>query len=459
MNPRSLRFILLILVFALVVVGSGCGGPSAAERAANSPVTLTVWRVFDDSDTFSSLMSSYSAIHPNVSFSYRELRYDEFEDELIRAFAEGTGPDIFSVHNTWIGEYESLISPMPDSVSIPYCETRGTIKKETVCTIQEEPTISQRTLKNDYVDVVAEDVIRSYRASEKDESEDRIFGLPLGVDTLALYFNRDLLNAAGIPETPGTWEEFQEQVATLTSIGSDDEIKQSGAAMGSSHNVERSFDILSILMMQNGTQMTDSRNRATFGGDVDGVFYGGQAVKFYTDFANPLKQVYTWNEDMDDSFDVFVNGGTAFFFGYSYHYDLIMASNEKMNLGIAPLPQIDDGKTVNYANYWIETVAKSSDDDEWAWDFIEFAVSEDRVDSHLSAANKPTALRSLINDQLEDDILSIFSSQTLTSESWYRGDDAAIAEEAFLDLIDAFLAGDDQEAALKDAQNKVNQTL
>ncbi len=457
MNLRSFRLILLVLVFALVT--SGCGGPSAAERAANTSVTLSVWRVFDDDETFDTLMRSYQSIHPNVSFEYREMRFDEYEDELIRAFAEGTGPDIFSVHNTWLGGYESLISPMPDSVSIPYCETRGSIKKETVCTIQEEPTISQRTLKNDFVDVVAEDVIRSYKATSKSEAEDRIFGLPMGVDTLALFYNRDLLNAAGLPEPAYDWTQFQEHVTALTTLGSDEEIKQSGAAIGTSQNVERAFDIISVLMMQNGTTMTDSRGRATFGNDVDGEYFAGQATRFYTDFANPLKQVYTWNEDMEDSFDAFTSGATAYFFGYSYHHDLIMTANEKMNLGIAPLPQIDGGKTVNYANYWVETVAKSTDHEDWAWDFIEFAASADRVDSYLSTAKKPTALRALINDQVDDEVLSVFAGQTLTAESWYKGDEVAVVEEALLDLINAFLAGEEQERALKDAQNKVNQTL
>lgn len=457
MKRTSLRITLAAL--ALALVGAGCGGPSAAEIAANTPVTLDVWRVFDNDETFASIMGSYQAIHPNVSFNYRELRFDEFEDELIRALAEGDGPDIFSIHNTWIGEYESLIAPLPSSVDIPYCETRGTIKKETVCVLQQEPTLSERALKNDFVDVVAGDVLREYRPTSRSDAEDRIFGIPLAVDSLALFYNKDLLNAAGIPEPPSTWTEFQEHVTELTRVGSDDQILQAGAAMGTSQNVERAFDILSVLMMQNGSEMADSRGRIIFAtGDDDGLL-AAQAVTFYTDFANPLKAVYSWNEDMEDSFDLFASGEVAFFLGYSYHHDFIRAANEKINLGIAPLPQIDGGKTVNYANYWIETVSKSSDHQDWAWDFIEFAASEDRVGSYLSAAKKPTALRSLINTQIEDEVLSIFAGQTLTADNWYRGSDASIAEEAFLDLIDDFLEGGDWERALKDAQNKVNQSL
>jgi maltose-binding protein MalE len=162
---------------------------------------------------------------------------------------------------------------------------------------------------------------------------------------------------------------------------------------------------------------------------------------------------------MPDSFDAFTAGNDAFFFGYSYHHDLIRATNAKLNFAIAPLPQIEGGKTVNYANYWVEAVAKSTDAGDWAWDFVQFAASEKQATSYLASARKPAALRSLINTQLEDETLSVFAGQTLTAQSWYRGRDAGVAEEAFLDLIDAFLAGDEQERALKDAQNKVNQNL
>lgn len=455
----SFRSFVFPLLIVLILTGQGCGGSSTAQTLATTPVTLTVWRVFDDDSTFTQIMNNYRALHPNVSFDYRELRYDEYQDELIRAFAEGEGPDIFSLHNTWIGAYESLIQPMPDSLTIPYSETRGTIKKETVYTVQEEPTLSQRALKNSYVDVVVADVLRSYKPNARAQAEDRIFGLPMGMDSLALFYNRDLLNAASIPEPPGTWTQFQEQVSQLTQINANDTIIQAGAAIGTSENIERSFDILSILMMQNGTQMTDSRGRATFAQETEAGFLGGEATRFYTDFANPLKAVYTWNEDMPDSFDAFTSGNTAFFFGYSYHYPFIQTANPKLNVGIASLPQIDGGRTVNFANYWVETVAKSTDAGDWAWDFVQFATSEDQVQSYLDTAKKPAALRSLINTQLEDEILSVFAGQTLTADSWYRGNDATVAEEAFLDLIDAFLSGAEQERALKDAQNKVNQSL
>ncbi|MEK7615457.1 MAG: extracellular solute-binding protein [Patescibacteria group bacterium] len=452
---KPLALLLLVTVF----LGAGCGGPSKAQTAATKPVSIKIWRTFDSNESFGEIMAAYQAVHRNVSFEYRQLRTEEYKDELLHAFAEGKGPDIFSIHNTWIGEYENLIQPMPKSVQIGYSETRGSIKKETVYVLKEEPTMSMRTLKSDFVDVVTHDVVRFYKANELTEAKESIFALPLSVDTLALYYNKDLLNAANIPEPPTTWTQFQEQVPKLTRIGQKDNVIQSGAAIGTSKNVERASDILNLLMLQNGVKLANDNGISTFTSKESGGDLAEDAVRFYTDFANPLKQVYTWNGQEPNSFEAFANGKTAFFFGYSYHAPLLKARSPKLNWAITPMPQIEGGKTVNYANYWVETVAKSSDVSDWAWDFIQFATSKDRVTSYLKKAQKPPARRALINDQLEDETLSTFASQTLTAQSWYLGKNAQVAEQAFLDLIDQALKGEDILVGLSKTEVKVNQTL
>jgi multiple sugar transport system substrate-binding protein len=452
---RNLSLFLIPLVF----LGAGCSGSSQAQQLATKPVVLKIWSVFDDEKALKELMSAYQATHPNVSFEYKELRIDEYEDELLHAFAKGEGPDIYAVHNTWLGEYESLIEPLPSSLTIPYSETRGSIKKEKVYTIKQEPTISQRALKTNYIDIVAQDVIREYQPNAKEAAKEQIFGLPLSVDTLALYYNKDILNAASIAQPPTNWTQFQDAVTKLTRISANDTLLQSGAAIGTSKNTERAFDILSLLMMQNGTQMTDGRGHAIFAQENNETSPAGEAVRFYTDFANPQKAVYSWNEDQTGSFDAFVNGNAAFFLGYSYHNPLIRAANSKLNYAIAPVPQIENGRTVNFANYWVQTVAKSTKNKDWAWDFVQFCADKEQVAKYLETAQKPTALRSLINTQIEDEVLSIFVGQSLTAQSWYKGKDAQAAEEAFLDLIDDFLRGNDPQNSLREAQNKLNQTL
>lgn len=452
------------IFFILILTGQGCFGGGGGNATAQKSVELNIWRVFDDDDTFDGIIAAYRASHPNVKINYRELRFNEYEKELVSAFAEDRAPDIFSIHNNKIGEFQSLMLPMPATVTITQQEQRGTVRKEVVVVTTEKKTISQRELKQRFVEQVPKDVIRSYQPNVKIDAEERIFGLPLSVDTLAMFYNKDLLNAAGIATPPTSWTDLQEAVIALTTYDESGEVLQSGAAMGESDNVERSTDILSLLMMQNGTEMTDERGRITFNqipavlDDLD-IVPGIDATVFYTDFANPTKQVYTWNDSFPSSFEAFANGDTAFFFGYSYHIPLLRTTAPKLNFDIASVPQINGGREVNYANYWVEAVSKDTENPDWAWDFLQFATHEDNVPSYLTEANKPTALRSLISTQLDDEDLAVFAKQTLTAESWYLGIDANAMEEAMRNLIDDILAGPEKLIdPLNNAARKVSQT-
>lgn len=450
-----------VLGSVLITTGIGCGSSESASSLED--VTLKFWSVFDNESAYRDIISSYTTLHPNVKVEYKKLRADEYSDELVRALAEGEGPDVFAVHNDTVEEYKNLMVPMPTSTKITYLETQGTLRKATVVVERETPTMSQKTLKSSFVDAVAEDVIRDYQPDPKVEATERVFGLPMSVDTLGLFSNKDLLNAAGIAAVPTTWEELQDDVIKLTQTDSAGNITQSGAAIGTSDNVERAPDILAALMMQNGTNMTDERGRVAFhtipDGTPDNVFPGLDAVNFYTDFANPTKEVYTWNNDFADSFEAFANGETAFFFGYSYHVPLFRTASPKLNFATSKLPQISGGREVNYANYWVNSVSKDTENVDWAWDFVAFMADADNVTPYLDETKKPPALRSLINGTLADEDVGTFAEQLLTAKSWYHGNDVAAMEQAMNDFIDAVLAGpEDIESTIEQAARVVAQT-
>jgi len=460
---KKLRtFIILPVVF--VLMGQGCTkAPSATITNAKKPVTINWWTVYDDSDAIQPVISAYRAMHPNVDIEIKVLRQSEYETTLINALAEDRGPDIFSLHNTWIEKYQNKLSPIPDSITVPFTTTQGTIKKEQVTELRTKPGFSVKDLKSQFIDQVASDVVLNVPSdTQPSVAKDRIFALPIAGDSLAMYYNKDLLNAAGIPEPPVYWDDFQKIIPKLTKQNTQGNIVQSGAALGTANNVERYSDILSVLMMQNGTVMNNG-DQVSFqktppelsGRDTAPA---ESALTFYTDFANPAKEVYTWNDKMPDSLQAFASGQTAFFFGYAYQLSQINAQAPKLNLGIAKLPQIRDNPEVNFANYWVEGVSKKSTSQNWDWDFLQFAAGADQAAKYLSAAERPTALRALIQKQTEDINLSVFASQMLTAKSWYRGKSDADCEQAFSDMIYAALNGADVHTAVANAANRVMET-
>lgn len=464
MKHLNIAIIALMTISLVVLPGLGCRGGSKQAKEGLKQVDLTYWRVFDGSDTFDTIINDYRKIHPNVRIDYKKLRFEEYQNELVRAFAEDRGPDIFSVNNTWMKGYLPLIEPMPDSVRLTYSELQGTLKKESVVVVRSEPTMSMRTLSDDFVAVVPDYVV--YPDGVEGSTKNKIYGLPLSVDTLALYYNKDILDAAGIPQPAGTWEEFQKQVIELTTYDAKSNVAQSGAAIGYGSNVERASDIISLLMMQSGTTMTDSRGAARFAevpsGESRQSLPAIEATRFYTDFANPTKEVYTWDASFPNSFDAFSAGQTAFFFGYSYHLPLLKARSSKLNFAVSAMPQIstDDRAKVNYANFWIETVSKKTENVDWAWDFLQFAAKKQNVKSYLEKAGKPTALRSLVVEQRDNFDLSVFVDQVLSAQAWYNGNDATSAENAMRKMLDDIVKGTSEIGeALNTTQQLVNQTI
>lgn len=463
MNFKNLFPIFLLFTF-LITVGPICKGTSEKVRQAMQPVNLVYWRVFDDEDSMEEIFTAYKILHPNISITYRKFRFEEYEKKLLDALAEDRGPDIFSIPNTWVKEYEAKILPMPKTTTLPYQKVVGTIKKETVIELATKPTMSLRALKNDFIDQVYKDVVLKHQDNPEVAVEEKIFAVPLYSDNLALFYNKDILNANGVPEAPRTWNEFLEQVKKITKIDKDGKILQSAAAIGTGYNIERSSDILSLIMMQTGTVLADEAGRAFFAKIPKNLSLevppGETALGFYTDFASPYKDAYTWNQEMPSSLEAFTTGQTAFFFGYAYHISQIRAKTPKLNFGIAKVPQAEGGQEVNFANYWAETVSKKTKAPNEAWDFLQFATNAENAQKYLTKTKKPTALRSLISSQVEDLDLAVFASQALTSKSWYHGMDAKATERAMEEMIERVVMGSQTiKEAINWGQERVNQTM
>jgi len=459
------KLLILSILAALTLSGALCKTVSPAVTEASKPVQLSYWRVFDDSDAFTDIISEYNKIHPNVSITYRKLTYDEFEQKLLQALAEDRGPDIFSIHNTWMGGYQAKLLPLPASITLPYRTIQGTIKKDVIWEMQTKKSLAIKDVKSQFVDQVASDVVMPAVDEKTGATTDKIYGLPLSLDTLTLFYNKELLNAAGIPEPAKDWQTLQDHVKKLTKQDAQGNITQAGAALGAANNIDRSTDILSVLMMQNGAQMTDDSGRATFNLVPEGLAGrtlppGIEALTFYTDFASPQKEVYTWNETLPNSLDAFIQGKVAYMFSYAYNLPSIKARAPKLNFGVAKLPQISGNKEINFANYWVEVVSKKTAHPNEAWDFVQFAAGADMAQKYLNKTDKPTALRSLIQKQSEDIELFPFVSQVLTAKSWYKGKNALAVEQALKDMITSVISGAKVAAeAINLGVQKVNQTL
>ncbi len=449
-------FPLLLVLGLLVTLGVGCRN-SSRSVASLPEVPLEYWTVWDEPGDYNAIIAAYEAKHPNVHLTVRKIPFENFRQELVDAWAQGAGPDLFSMPNNAVGSFAEFSTPLPAALTLPALTVSTGCRKETRIVDQTVTTPVPEKLDEAFLPVVADDVLRN----------NQIYALPMAADTLGLYYNKDLLNAAKIVAPPKTWSEFADLVDASKSTLTREEngtLLQSGAALGTADNINRAADILAALMLQSGAQMTDaSGTRVTFqqaSGTEEGYNPGLSALQFYTAFANPGLVSYSWNETQPEAQEAFAAGKVAFFIGYSYQLDAIRRQNPALNVGIAPLPQISlDGPQTNFANYWVTGVAKQSAHPHEAWDFVLFATNGEQTPSYLNATKRLTALRQYIPGQKQELDLGVFADQLLIAKSWYHGLDAAATEEAMLQMIRDVHTGVPAEQALQTAAQKVQQTL
>ncbi|HZZ99177.1 MAG TPA: sugar ABC transporter substrate-binding protein [Candidatus Paceibacterota bacterium] len=409
LNSKALTYILVgiigvgvLLTFVLILRNVSLSG--------GNQVTLNFLGVYDPQSDFTKVIHDFESQNPGVTINYHEATYDQYEQNLVNSLAAGNAPDIFMIHNTWLPKHGDKLAPMPDD--IPNVATGKDY------TIQD--------FKSDFVDDAYSDLVY----------QDQVYAMPLYVDTLALFYNKDLFNSAGITQPPRTWSEVNTDVPLLTKFDSRNNISQAAISLGTSQNINRSTDILMDMMIQSGTQMTDDDHRAaTFDQMVGGQPVGQLALQYYTNFANASNVDYTWNASQPYSIDAFSQGTVAMMLGYAHDTQVIRSKAPRLNFAIAPMPQSSLDSIQNFANYWAVAVSKNSPNQEMAWKFIQYLTSKEGATSYLNAAARPAARRDLIDLQRSDPDLGVFAIQALTAKSWFEADNNAI-DTIFASMID-----------------------
>lgn len=384
-----------------------------------------MWGVFDDADTMEPLLRAFESApkRSRVRVEYRKISPpDQYEEILSTALREGRGPDIFLLHSSWIPRWERTLLPAPTDI------------------------VPLRAVREEFVDTVAQDLV----------SNGRVLALPLFVDSLALYYNKDLLNAAGVARPPRTWNEVHDVVRRTVRFNPNEpgQIDQHGIAVGTGRNVNRAPDILSTLFLQNGAVFHDASGAIAFGDDER----ARQALRFLTDFANPAKDVYTWQPASDYSIDAFAEGEAAMMLNYSYHRPTVRAKNPRLNFSIAPFPQLDGGSAqdrATYASYWAFAVSRQSPSAQAAWDFVRFLTAEVSAREYAKQSGYPPARRDLIDALKQDPAIGVFAEQALSARTWSQPDNRVV-DRVFTEMLDDVVVGRDTvETALRRAAEQI----
>lgn len=413
--------IIIGLIFAFIF---GRQAPEEGQLKGD----ILMWGVFDDSDVIQKFISQFQTAYPGVKITYQKKLIDSYEKDLVNALAAGKGPDIFYIHNTWLPKHIDKLSPIPKNY------------------------LTTSNFKDVFVDVAYDDFIL----------ENEIYALPLYADTLALFYNKDIFNTVGIANPPSTWEGLLAMVPSLTQKDESGNILRSAIAMGTAKNINRPTDILSLLMLQSGTKIFDKETQRT--GFAQKFSKGGatfpsgeQALEFYTNFANPKKSVYTWNNQLPYSIDAFSESKVAMMLNYSYQIANLRLKSPHLRFDVSLMPQPRGAQqTVNFANYWGMAVSKTSKSSDLAWIFSYYMTDKAQAEEYLNLTLKPTARRDLVDVQRQaSKEMGIFAQQSLSAYSWSQPDNVVV-EKIFEDMIESAVSGLPIQKALETAADKID---
>ena len=189
--------------------------------------------------------------------------------------------------------------------------------------------------------------------------DDTLYGVPFGCNCLALYYNEDMFETAGITEAPTTWDELKEAAEKLTS----DNV--TGLAFCSVQNEEGTFNFVPWLWSTGATSYEiNSEN-------------GIRALSFVKDLIDSgvmSKECINWTQG--DVMNQFISGNVAMMINGPWQIPTMREEAPELNYNVALIPMdAEYASVIGGENYAVV----SGGNEDGALDFLTYATQEEQV--------------------------------------------------------------------------------
>ncbi len=433
-NPQSLpsqpllkKIIKLVFgVLAVIFLGFVIFGlvvPILHKKPKSEKTTLLYWGLWEDSKVMQPIISDFERQYPNITVNFVKQDIKQYRERLVTRIQNGTGPDVFRFHNTWWPMLSNILVPLP------------------------KDTITKTDFEKWFYKVAQNDLVKN----------GAIYGIPLEIDTLSLYINTEVFKARGL-SSPKDWIDFSNIARQLTVKDERGKIATAGAAVGTFGNITHAGDVVSLFLVQNGTDLNDISSTEQL---------ASEALSFYTSFALNDK---VWDDTFDPSVLSFAQGNLAMLFGYSRDFFTIKSIDPNLSFEIYPVPHLPQ-QNMTIASYWVEGVSIKSKYQKEAMLLIKYLAQKETQQKLFTEQSKTRAvglpygrrdLANLLKDnanvypfisQAEGAISSFFASDT------YDNGLNSQMNNYLEDAVNAILTGSSSQTAVDTLQKGVSQIL
>ncbi|WP_368505573.1 extracellular solute-binding protein [Alkalihalophilus sp. As8PL] len=405
-----------------VLLGSvlaGCGnngGESTSGENSNdgevTQITLTGWQSSPQEQKYlDQTIALFEEQNPDIEVTISTIP-DSYMDVLRTRLIGGDGPDVFYL----------------DAFEAP-----GLIETGVVEPLDEY--ISEDFDLNDF----EQPLLDAFRGND-----DTIYGLPKDTSTLALFYNKDLLEEAGFDAPPATWEELEEMAEALTT--------DSTYGYGVVPDLAR----LMFIAESNGGQVVTD-NQASFG---DSAVV--EALQPVVDMRNEAGTAAEPSEvGSDNGGEMFALGRAAMIMEGNWTIPFLDENFPDVNYGVAEIPTINGEQgTMAFTVSYVMNAA--SDKKEASWRLIEFLTGKEGMEawtaSGLTLPTRASVAETL--DYTDDEIYGPFVAGTSYATVWSDDTNLPIINNNFGNqFISAFLGQRDLGEALEEAEDVANREI
>jgi ABC-type glycerol-3-phosphate transport system substrate-binding protein len=296
-----------VLAVAAVTLLALYEAPTDPDSASvTGPVVI--WGTVPDEPMVQFLMNLAQTIPAFRQVEYEYIPVGEFNERFVTALADRTNPDLVLI------PHEELVPQRARLLPYSY------------------ESFSLREYKDRYID-----------GAEVFALEDGIYAVPIAVDPIVLFWNRNLLGNAGFLGAPTSWEQLTNvMVPALTTRSFNRTIERSAVAMGEAQNIAHVYPVLSMLAIQAGSRLVTSQ-AGEYRVELD-VSNGTalpltESLRFFMGFSDPGSSLYSWNRAQPLDRDAFVRESLALYFGFASEGPDLAFRNPNLNFDVAEVPK------------------------------------------------------------------------------------------------------------------------
>ncbi len=323
---------------------SQADGEETTEAVSDEPVELTIATYSDpfEADLVIAQAEAYMEANPNVTLTVEPVSGDIWE-VLKTRMAANEEPDIFYMDVFQSGQFidAGKLAPL-------------------------DAALSEEDLAD--FDPALLDAFRG--------TDGVLYGIPKDFNTLALFYNQDLLDAAGVA-VPTTWDELEAAAAALTS--------DSIYGMSLQNELPRAQPFF----YSAGGSMVDENGNPTLNTaeNIEGYeFYYGLIDQGYAQ--TPQQLGVGWNGD------AFASGMVAMTIEGHWMVQSLSELAPDMNYGVAPIPYKDEPASMQFTVAY--SMSNNTEHPEAAMDVINFLTStEQQLAVAEAGRSMPSRLSSL----------------------------------------------------------------